>query len=128
MRAALAAPIMAGALFVLPSCGQGEAPVLTDSYFSMRDARICGGLDPRMNADAMTREENRTEAILEFGRRNGVGPAIDAAEQHWIETDGYSDKICPFQDVGELDERTPSLEIYQAANNALEAAIAAEAQ
>ncbi len=128
MRAALAAPIMAGALFVLPSCGQGEEPALTESYFAMRDARICAGLDPRTDADAMAREENRTEAILDFGRRNGVGSAIDAAEQHWIETDGYSDKICPFQSAGDLDEPTPSLEIYQAANDALEAAIAAEAE
>ena len=138
MTAALAAPIMAGAMFILPSCGENAAPTLgdtdgpvlslKDSFYAMRDARICAGLDPRTDVDAMAREESRTEEILEFGRRNGVGPAIDAVEQRWIETQGYFDKICPFQMVGELDETTPSLDLYRAANDALEAAIAAEAK
>jgi len=132
---------MVGALFALPSCSQDVAPTLDDTnglyapvptlkdaFYGMRDAQVCAGVDPRTDSDAMAREEMRTEEILEFGRRNGVGPAIDAVEQRWIETMGYFDKICPFQQVDALDESTPSLELYRAANDALEAAIAAEAK
>ena len=125
MRAVLSVPLAVGAALVLSSCDQ-EA--LIEPYFAMRDSEICAGLDPRTDAGALKLQEERTRAILQHGREIGVGPAIEAAERHWIETDGYGDKICPFQMVGELDEATPSLELYRAANDALEAAIAAEAK
>ncbi len=133
MKTQVLAPLMASALLTLPSCDQVSAGQqvddngLTGPYFAMRDAQICAGLDPRTDVGEYQREELRTAAILQLARRNGLSDAINAAAKHWVETDGYGDKICPFQ-VGELDETTHSIELYRAANDELEAAIAAEAK
>nr|WP_298926395.1 hypothetical protein [uncultured Erythrobacter sp.] len=93
----------------------------------MRHAADCASVDPRTDLSAFERENARTNAMLDMGRVNGVGHDIEAAERHWVETDGYGDMACEFQLVDDISETQPSLDKYRAANNALKAAIAAEA-
>ena len=91
----------------------------------MRDARVCASLDPRTEIRAYWEEVERTENLLFEGWRAGLGERLTAAKTSWEEDDAVSDKICPFQMQDAAEE--PSLKQYAEANDAIEAAIAAEA-
>ena len=97
---------------------------LHNAYFAMRDAKICARLDPRTEESEFAREVARTEELLQLANAEGLGDAISEAEQAWKIEDAARDYACPFQlDAGPQ----PSIDIYIAANDTLEAAIAAEA-
>ena len=127
MRAELAT------ILLLTSCGTApqdrsvdpHASTLSMAYGEMRDARVCAAVDPRTEMRSFWVEVERTEDLLFDGWQGGLGNKLSSAKTFWEETDAVSDKACPFQ----LDPAPAplSLEFYIRANDALEAAIAAEA-
>lgn len=104
-----------------------EASALSPSYYQMRDARVCAALDPRTDIREYGWEVERTESLIVAGWRQGRGAELSNAKIRWEDDDAVSDKICPFQIESEITQAEPSIEIYRAANDALEAALGAEA-
>lgn len=91
----------------------------------MRDARVCAALDSRTTLSGYWIEVERTEKLVFEGWGKGLGEQLSEAKAQWEADDAVSDKICPFQTGN--PPATPSLELFKRANDALKAAIAAEA-